>query len=150
MPGRPGMTLRSRTLLRELMKGRHNTVTLAEQAGVSKQLVAYLTSGSRRSCSPKTAESICMALGCEVETLFSPPVSANSSNNEEGEVLLSIAQVGDALGISRSHAYRKVPELISAGELHTVDVALKGSTKTKTRIPLWSVEDWIRKAAAQP
>lgn len=84
MVGRPQMVLRSRTLLQELMRGRHDTVTLAAAAGLSKQLIGYLYSGTRDSCSRRTAERISAALGCQVNTLFSTRVS-DESEEEEGQ-----------------------------------------------------------------
>lgn len=79
MVGRPQMILRSKELLQELMRSQdHDTVTLAAMTGLSKQLIGYLHSGARKSCSRKTAERIAAALGCEVDTLFCPPVSSKS------------------------------------------------------------------------
>jgi hypothetical protein len=83
--GKPQMVLRSKTLLRELMRDRYDTVALAERTGLSKQLIGYLcTEGlaSRNSCSTRTANLIAEALGCEVETLFSPPLSDDSDDKE--------------------------------------------------------------------
>lgn len=83
MVGRPQMILRSKELLQELMRvGEHDTVTLAAAAGLSKQLIAYLHSGARKSCSRKTAEKIAAALGCQVDTLFCPGVSSKSETKE--------------------------------------------------------------------
>ena len=83
MVGRPQMILRSRELLHELMRGRHDTVTLAAATGLSKQVIGYLYSGARRSCSRSTAEKISAALGCKVDALFCPGVSSKSE--EEGK-----------------------------------------------------------------
>lgn len=82
MVGRPQMVLRSRELLQELMRDRHDTVTLAAATGLSKQLIGYLHSGARKSCSRKTAEKIATALGCEVNALFCPGVSSKSEMKE--------------------------------------------------------------------
>jgi predicted DNA-binding transcriptional regulator AlpA/DNA-binding XRE family transcriptional regulator len=128
------------------MAGRHDTVTLAAQVGVSKQVIAYLTSGRRISCSTKTAEGIARALGCAVDTLFSSPLEEESSNKDlEREMLLTIPQAGEAIGVSRAHAYR----LVADGELAVVDVSRKSSKKAKSRVPLASVEAWIAKRAAR-
>ena len=78
MSGRPEMVLQSAALLRELMKGRHDTVTLAAAVGRSKQLISYLHSGARTSCSRETARRIAAALGCELDVLFCPPLSDES------------------------------------------------------------------------
>lgn len=75
MPGRPQMVLRSTALLQELMKDRYDTVTLAAAVGRSKQLIGYLRSGQRTSCSRQTAERIARALGCDLDVLFCPHVS---------------------------------------------------------------------------
>jgi DNA-binding Xre family transcriptional regulator len=64
------------------MKDRgHDTVTLAAATGLSKQVIGFLASGYRKSCSRETAERISAALGCLEGDLFSLPVSAES---EEG------------------------------------------------------------------
>lgn len=145
----PQMVLRSRDLLRALMAGRYDTVTLAAQVGVTKQAVSGLI--RRGSCSRQTAERVAKVLGVQFETLFSPRVSKNSNSQgeEEGDVLLTIPEVGKALKISRSHAYRKVGELIAKGELKSLDVGSEGSTKTKTRISAASVEAWIKKQTGE-
>lgn len=83
MPGRPQSVLRSKELLRELMKGRHDTVTLAAATGLSKQVISYLWSGRRQSCSLRTAKLISNALGVQLDTLFCPQVSSSSSDKEE-------------------------------------------------------------------
>ncbi|MEU4234144.1 helix-turn-helix domain-containing protein [Nonomuraea sp. NPDC026600] len=145
MSRRPEMVLRSRELLRELMAGRHDTVTLAAQAGVTKQVIAYLTSGRRTSCSTRTAEGIATALGCQVRTLFSPPLDENSSTREEEEVLLTIPEAGVAMKVSRAHAYR----LVADGELPVVDVGRSSSKKPKSRVEIKAVQAWIAKRAAQ-
>lgn len=72
------MVLRSKELLQQLMKGRHDTVTLAAAIGRRKQTVSYLWSGRRTSCSRETAERIAKALGCELDTLFCPRASDES------------------------------------------------------------------------
>lgn len=141
MSGRPERVLRSQTLLRELMTAAgHNTVTLAAAAGVRKQLTSYLTSGARTSCSKRTAEGIAQALGCQVGTLFSDPMEEESATRkEEGEVLLTIPKAAEAIGVSRTHAYR----LVADGELRVVDVGRAGSKKPKSRVPLAAIAEFI-------
>ncbi len=68
-------------MFRELMKGRHDTVTLATATGLSKQLIGYLWSGARTSCSSRTARLISEALGVREDALFCTEVSSES----EGE-----------------------------------------------------------------
>ncbi|WP_144069896.1 helix-turn-helix domain-containing protein [Nonomuraea indica] len=138
------MVLRSRSLLRELMAGRHDTVTLATQVGLTKQAISNLTSGRRISCSTTTAERIADALGCQVSTLFSPPMSGNSNSKDE-EMLLTIPQAAQAIGVSRAHAYR----LVADGDLPVIDVGRKGAKKPKSRVPVASVEAWIARRAAR-
>lgn len=85
MPGKPQMVLRSKTLLRELMGDRFDTVKLAEQTGLSKQVIGYLCAEgrhARNSCSRKTAELLARALGCEVGTLFCARLSDESDDKE--------------------------------------------------------------------
>lgn len=142
MPPRPQMILRSRELLSERMADRYNTVTLAAEVGVSKQLIQYLKSGARSSCRRETAERICRALGCPVGDLFSLPLEEESSNSREnGRLLLTIPQAGKAIGASPSHVYR----LIAAGELASTDISLPGSSQPKSRVPVESVNAWIAK-----
>ncbi len=83
MPGRPQMRLRSAALLRELMQEeQHDTVTLAIATGLSKQVIGYLWSGKRQTCSRRTAQLIADALGVQVKALFSAPVSSGSQDKE--------------------------------------------------------------------
>lgn len=82
MPGRPQMRLRSTVLLRELMRDRHDTVSLAAATGLSKQVIGYLWSGKRQTCSRRTARLIADALGVQVDALFSAPVSSVSPDKE--------------------------------------------------------------------
>jgi excisionase family DNA binding protein len=138
--GRPQTILRNRAALTALMAGRHTTVSLAAEVGVSKQYIAYLCNGSRPSCSRDTAEKIEKALGCAPGTLFSPRLEEEASNNgEEEEVLHTVADAAKRLRVSRSHAYR----LIGRGELEAVDVSLPGSRKPKTRVPEASIHQYI-------
>ena len=84
MPGRPQMRLRSTALLRELMRDRHHdTVSLAAAVGLSKQVISYLWSGRRQTCSRRTAQLVADALGVEVGALFSVPVSSDSPDKED-------------------------------------------------------------------
>lgn len=147
MPRRPEMILRSLPLLRELMVlAHHNTVTLAAEVGVRKQLIGYLASGSRSSCSTATAERIAGVLGCEVGTLFSNQMEEESANREEeGEVLLTIPEAGKAIGVSKSHAYR----LVADGELPVVDVGRSSSKKPKSRVSMKAIEAFIARREAQ-
>ncbi|WP_113699151.1 helix-turn-helix domain-containing protein [Nonomuraea lactucae] len=137
------MALRSRELLRELMKGRHDTVTLAKQVGLTKQAIQHLTSGRRTSCSRGTAELLAEALGVEVGTLFSHPASENS-NTKEQKVLLTIPEAAKAMRVSRSHAYR----LVADGDLPIIDVGRKSSKKPMSRVPVEAIQAWIAKRAA--
>ncbi|MEV4287420.1 helix-turn-helix domain-containing protein [Nonomuraea bangladeshensis] len=146
MSGRPERVLRSRTLLLELMAaGRHNTVTLARQAGVRKQLISYLTSGRRTSCSAATAERIAATLGCQEETLFSNPLEEESSTREEGEMVHTIQEACDALRMSKSTVYR----LISKGDLSTTDVSPTGSKKAMRRVPESAIREFLAKRTSQ-
>lgn len=145
MSGRPQMILRSHIALRELMAGRYNTVTLAAQVGVRKQVISYLASGRRRSCSKTTAEGIAHALGCQVSTLFSTRMEAESDNREEEEVLLTIPQAGKAIGVSKAHAYR----LVRDGEIPVVDVGRKSSKKAKSRVEPSAIEAFIARRKAE-
>lgn len=87
MPGRPQKILRDREQLRRLMKERgHDTVTLADATGLSKQLIGYLCSDgrhSRNSCSSRTAAAISVALGCPEDTLFCLPVSSKTEERND-------------------------------------------------------------------
>lgn len=83
MSGRPQAVLRSKELLRALMQDRHDTVTLAAATGLSKQVIGYLWSGKRQSCSLRTATLIAEALGVRLDTLFSPSVSSSSPDKED-------------------------------------------------------------------
>jgi len=77
------MYIRNRELLRQLMAGRYNTVTLASRTGLSKQVIAYLTTrgrSGRSSCNPRTARLIADALGVEVEVLFCDRLLPESNN----------------------------------------------------------------------
>lgn len=142
MSGRPQRVLRSSGLLRVLMTSAgHNTVTLAAAAGVRKQVVSYLTSGARTSCSKSTAEGIARVLECQAETLFYDPLEEEASaNRREGEeMLLTIAEAAEAIGVSKAHAYR----LVGDGELRVVDVGRAGSKKPKSRVPLVAITEFI-------
>lgn len=147
MPRRPERVLRSATFMRELMVGRFNTVSLAAQAGVRKQVVAYLASGSRRSCSARTAEGIADALGCEVRTLFSNPLEEKSDNRKEEDMVLtlSVTEAGRVIGVSKSHAYR----LVADGDLRVVDVGRKGSKRPKSRVPVAAIQEFIARREAE-
>lgn len=71
MPPHPQMTLRSPVILRSLMdtKG-HNTVTLAARVGRTKQFIADLTSGRKRTCRHVTATAIATELEVGADDLF--------------------------------------------------------------------------------
>jgi len=74
--GKPQRVLRSSEALRKIMTLQgHDTVTLAAATGLSKQLIGYLRSGARTSCSSRTAELVSKALGFPEGTLFSEAVS---------------------------------------------------------------------------
>ncbi|MET8866470.1 helix-turn-helix domain-containing protein [Nonomuraea sp. NPDC004580] len=140
------MILRNRDALNALMRGRYTTVTLAAEVGVTKQLIAYLCSGRRISCSRPTAEGIENALGCVAGTLFSPRTEEDSSNGEEEEVLLTIPKAAKALGVSKTHAYR----LVADGDLPVVYVGRRGSKKPMARVKTTAIDEFIksREAAA--
>lgn len=77
MSGRPQRVVRGAEHLRRIMRDRgYNTVSLAAATGLSKQVIGYLASGSRRSCSQRTAEVISAALGVPEDVLFRPGISS--------------------------------------------------------------------------
>ncbi len=79
MSPRPEMILRSSSLLRRLMEGRHSCNTLGTAIGRSRQLMAHLAYGRRSSTSETTATLIAKELGVPVTDLFLPVVSDESS-----------------------------------------------------------------------
>lgn len=85
---RINVELKSRRLLTDYVKhmgwsGRR----LAEEAGLGHAIVAHLLKGTRKTCSPKTANAIEDALRCPRGLLFRTQVSSvSSSNGREVEV----------------------------------------------------------------
>lgn len=142
------MILLNRSLLRQLMTGRFNTVSLAEQVGVSKQAIGYLTSGRRNSCRAETAEGIASALGCEMDALFRPRAEEESSSNrsEGGEDMVhTIPEASELLRVSKTTTYR----LIGSGALDSLDVSPPGSKKAMRRVPDAAIRAFLADRAAQ-
>ncbi len=81
--GRLWMRLISWQVLDQYMEFRGETATsLAEKAGVSRQIVGFLRTGRRTSCRPQTARAISEALKVLPESLFVPEVSIASDGTE--------------------------------------------------------------------
>lgn len=69
--GRLWMRLISWQVLDQYMEFRNETNTsLAEKAGVSRQIIGFLRTGHRTTCRPKTARAISEALKVLPESLF--------------------------------------------------------------------------------
>lgn len=69
--GRLWMRLISWQVLDQYMEFRNETNTsLAEKAGVSRQIIGFLRTGRRTTCRPKTARAISEALKVLPESLF--------------------------------------------------------------------------------
>jgi excisionase family DNA binding protein len=85
-----------------------------------------------------------------VEVLNPWPQNAPLSEIRDGSPsdplrLYTIPETADLLGVSRAHAYR----LVADGELGTVDVAVKGSRKAKSRITSAALAAFIASRSAQ-
>lgn len=147
MPGRPEMILHNRSLLRQLMAGRDDTVTLAEKVGVSKQAIGYLTSGARNSCRTETAERIVGALGCDLGDLFRSRLEEDSSDKSKGgaDVVHTVPEASKALRVSKTTVYR----LIGSGDLVSIDVSPPGSRKAMRRVPDSAIRAFLADRAAQ-
>ena len=141
------MILLNRSLLRQLMTGRYNTVSLAEQVGVSKQAISHLTSGRRNSCRTETAERIAAALGCEIAALFRPRAEEDSYNITEGgeDMVHTIPEASAALRVSKTTVYR----LIGSGDLDSLDVSPPSSKKAMRRVPDSAIRAFLAARAAQ-
>ena len=141
------MILHNRPLLLQLMAGRYDTVTLADQVGVSKQAISYLTSGRRSSCRTETAERIESALGCNVGDLFRSRLTEESSTNRGGgeDVVHTVPEASKALRMSPTTVYR----LIGSGALDSVDVSPPGSKKAMRRVPDSAIQAFLAERAAQ-
>lgn len=76
--GRLWMRLISWQVLDQYMEFRGETATsLAEKAGVSRQIVGFLRTGRRTSCRPQTARAISEALKVLPESLFVPELTTD-------------------------------------------------------------------------
>ncbi len=77
--GRLWMRLISYQVLDQYMEFRGETATsLAEKAGVSRQIIGFLRTGRRTSCRPATARKIASALKVLPESLFVPEVTSDA------------------------------------------------------------------------
>lgn len=73
------MRLISYQVLDQYMEFRGETATsLAEKAGVSRQIIGFLRTGRRTSCRPDTARKIAFALKVLPESLFMPELTSVS------------------------------------------------------------------------
>ncbi|MEO3860963.1 helix-turn-helix domain-containing protein [Acrocarpospora sp. B8E8] len=93
MAGRPAMCVRDKSdLVKAMSRAGHDTVTLAERVGKTKQFIAYLCNGRKTSCRRETAAAIAEVLGVPTDALFfAPSPSDDSDTTIGGDMPVSVA-----------------------------------------------------------